>query len=83
MGRHPAVREVCVIGVPDPKWSEVGKAIVALKPGTTATPDELIAFCEGQLARYKLPKSIVFVDALPRNTLGKVNRGELKQKFSG
>ena len=83
MGRHPAIREVCVIGVPDPKWNEVGKAIVALKPGTTATPDELIAFCEGQLARYKLPKSVVFVDALPRNTLGKVNRGELKQKFSG
>jgi len=82
MGRHPAIREVCVIGVPDPKWNEVGKAIVALKPGATATPNELIAFCEGQLARYKLPKKLVFVDALPRNTLGKVNRGELKQKFS-
>jgi acyl-CoA synthetase (AMP-forming)/AMP-acid ligase II len=83
LGKHPAIREVCVIGVPDPKWNEVGKAIVALKPGTTATPDELIAFCEGQLARYKMPRSVVFVDALPRNTLGKVNRGELKQKYVG
>lgn len=83
LGKHPAIREVCVIGVPDPKWNEVGKAIVALKPGMTATPDELLAFCEGQLARYKIPKSVVFVEALPRNTLGKVNRGELKQKYSG
>lgn len=83
MSKHPAIREVCVIGVPDPKWNEVGKAIVALKPGMTATPEELVAFCEGQLARYKIPKNIVFVDALPRNTLGKVNRGELKQKYGG
>jgi acyl-CoA synthetase (AMP-forming)/AMP-acid ligase II len=48
-----------------------------------ASPHELIAFCDGQLARYKMPKSVVFVDALPRNTLGKINRGELKQKYSG
>jgi fatty-acyl-CoA synthase len=82
LSQHPAVREVCVIGVPDPKWNEVGKAIVALKPGTTATPDELIAFCDGKLARYKTPRNVVFVDALPRNTLGKINRGELKQKYS-
>ncbi len=82
LSKHPAIREVCVIGVADPKWNEVGKAIVALKPGTTATPDELIAFCDGQLARYKTPRSVVFVDALPRNTLGKINRGELKQKYS-
>ncbi len=83
LSKHPAIREVCVIGVPDPKWNEVGKAIVALKPGMTVTPEELIAFCDGQLARYKTPRSVVFVDALPRNTLGKINRGELKQKYSG
>ncbi|MEW5721362.1 MAG: hypothetical protein AB1817_22230, partial [Chloroflexota bacterium] len=82
LGKHPAVKEVCIIGVPDAKWNEVGRAIVALKPGTTATGDELLAFCEGQLARYKIPKSVVFVDALPRNTLGKINRGELKEKYS-
>ncbi|MGB8646949.1 MAG: long-chain fatty acid--CoA ligase [Anaerolineae bacterium] len=82
IGAHPAVQEVCVIGVPDPKWNEVGRAIVALKPGCQATPEELLAFCEGQLARYKTPRSVVFVAALPRNTLGKINRGELKQKYS-
>ena len=82
LSKHPAIREVCVIGVPDPKWNEVGKAIVALKPGMKATPDELVAFCDGQLARYKTPHSVVFVDALPRNTLGKINRGELKTKYS-
>ena len=80
---HPAIKEVCVIGVPDPKWSEVGRAIVALKPGASATPDELLAFCGGQLAKYKIPQRVVFVEALPRNTLGKVNRGELKEKYSG
>lgn len=83
LSQHPAVREVCVIGVPDPKWNEVGKAIVALKPGINATPDDLIAFCDGKLARYKVPRSVVFVDVLPRNTLGKINRGELKTKYGG
>ena len=83
LSKHPAIREVCVIGVPDPKWNEVGKAIVALKPGMNATSEELVAFCGGQLARYKTPRSVVFIDALPRNTLGKINRGELKSKYSG
>ncbi len=83
LGTHPAIKEVCVIGIPDPKWNEVGRAIVALKPGYQATPEELLAFCEGKLAKFKTPKSVVFVDALPRNTLGKINRGELKQKYSG
>ncbi len=81
LGQHPAVREVCVIGVPDPKWNEVGRVIVAFKPGMTATTEELLAFCEGKLARYKLPKSVVCVDALPRNTLGKIVRAELKAKY--
>lgn len=83
LGKHPAVREVCVIGVPDPKWNEVGRAIVALKPGATVSAEELLAFCEAQLARYKIPKAVVFVEALPRNTLGKVIRAELKERYSG
>ena len=81
LAQHPAVREVCVIGVPDPKWNEVGRAIIAFKPGMEASADELIAWCEGKLARYKTPKTIVRVDALPRNTLGKVVRAEIKAKF--
>jgi fatty-acyl-CoA synthase len=76
--QHPAVREACVIGVPDPKWNEVGRAIVALKPGAQAGEADLIAWCEGKLAHFKMPKSFVFVDALPRNTLGKINRGQVK-----
>jgi fatty-acyl-CoA synthase len=83
LGGHPSVREVCVIGVPDPKWNEVGRALVALNPGAQVTGEELLAFCEGKLARFKIPRSVLLVDVLPRNTLGKINRGELKQKYSG
>ncbi|MBL8058727.1 MAG: long-chain fatty acid--CoA ligase [Anaerolineales bacterium] len=81
LGAHPAVREVCVIGVPDPKWNEVGRAIVALKPEAAVTGAALLEWCAGQLAGYKLPKSVVFVEALPRNTLGKIMRGELKAQY--
>jgi fatty-acyl-CoA synthase len=81
LSQHPAVREVCVIGVPDEKWNEVGRAIVAFKPGMTATTEELLGYCEGKLARYKIPKSVVCVDALPRNALGKVVRADLKARF--
>jgi fatty-acyl-CoA synthase len=78
---HPAVKEVCVIGVPDPKWGEVGRAVVALHPGSTVSAEELMAWCEGRLARYKIPKSVVFTAALPRNTLGKVIRPEVKARY--
>jgi fatty-acyl-CoA synthase len=81
LSQHPAVREVCVIGVPDPQWNEVGRAIVALQPGARVAAEELLAWCEGKLARYKIPRSVVFVAALPRNTLGKINRGDLQQRY--
>jgi fatty-acyl-CoA synthase len=81
--QHPAVHMCAVIGVPDPKWGEVGKAIVVLKPGKHATEQELLDHCRANLAGYKVPKSIVFVDALPISSAGKILKRELRDKFSG
>ncbi|MDX1613102.1 MAG: AMP-binding protein, partial [Candidatus Promineifilaceae bacterium] len=78
---HPAVAEVAVIGVPHPRWQEVGRAVIAVKEDQELSEEEVIAFCQGKLARYKIPKSVVFVDALPRNDIGKVVKTELRQRF--
>jgi acyl-CoA synthetase (AMP-forming)/AMP-acid ligase II len=75
---HDAVLEVAVVGRPDEKWGEVPIAFVALKPDASATADELTEHCRGKLARFKVPKDIVFVDALPRNPSGKVLKRELR-----
>ncbi|WP_376793300.1 long-chain fatty acid--CoA ligase [Thermoflexus sp.] len=83
LAQHPAVQEVCVVGVPDPKWGEVGRAVVVLRPGHQVQPEALLAWCEGRLARYKIPKSVVFVEALPRNALGKILRAEVKARYGG
>ncbi len=80
--KHPAVHMCAVIGVPDEKWGEVGKACVVLKPGMTATEEELIAFMQQHLARYKVPKSVVFLDALPMSGMGKILKRELRERFS-
>ena len=78
---HPAVAEVAVIGVPHPRWQEAGRALVVLREGQTADEAALIAFCEGKLARYKIPKSVQFVDALPRTAAGKVLKRQLRERF--
>jgi fatty-acyl-CoA synthase len=80
--QHPAVAEVAVIGVPHPKWQEVGRAIVVLKQGHALSEEEVIEFCQGKLARYKIPKSVAFTDQLPRTAAGKVLKRELRQQFS-
>jgi fatty-acyl-CoA synthase len=80
--QHPAVAEVAIIGVPHPKWQEVGKAILVLKEDQSASAEEIIAFCQGKLARYKIPKSVDFVDVLPRTAAGKVLKRELREQFS-
>jgi fatty-acyl-CoA synthase len=79
--QHPAVAEAAVIGVPHPKWQEVGKAIIVVKEGRTLTEEEVITFCQGKLARYKIPKSVAFVEALPRTAAGKVLKRELRKEF--
>ena len=79
LARHPAVHEVAVFGVPHEYWGEVVHAVVALRPGEHASAEELIEFGAKTLSRYKEPKAIDFVDALPRNTAGKVLRRELRE----
>jgi acyl-CoA synthetase (AMP-forming)/AMP-acid ligase II len=80
---HPSVREVAVIGLPDPKWGETVKAVVVLEPGRRASSEELIAFCRERIAAYKCPRSIDFAPELPKSTVGKILRREVKKWYSG
>jgi acyl-CoA synthetase (AMP-forming)/AMP-acid ligase II len=78
--RHPAIREACVFGVPDPKWGEsVAAAVVASAP---VGADELVEHCRAHIASFKKPTRIEFVDALPKNAYGKVLRRELRERFA-
>ena len=76
---HPAVQEVAVVGVPDPKWGEVPKAFIVLKPGATATAEEIIQYRKENIARFKVPKAIEF-SALPKTATGKIMKYELRNK---
>ena len=80
---HPAVQEVAVIGLPDDKWGEAIAAIVALNEGAELTLEELRDFAGESLARYKLPSQLHFIDMLPRNPAGKVQKFKLKEQFDG
>ncbi len=77
---HPAVADAALIGQPDEKWGEVGLMVVQLKPGQTATEQELLQFCVGRLARFKIPKRAV-LDQLPYSPYGKVVKAELRDKW--
>jgi fatty-acyl-CoA synthase len=77
--QHPAVAECAVIGVPDETWGEVGRAYVTLRPGAEASEADLIGFLDGRLARYKIPKSVRFVEEFPRTGSGKVQKAKLRR----
>ncbi len=83
LAAHPAVSEVGVIGVPDEVRGQIAKAFVVLKADQTLSPEELLAFCKGKIATYKLPREIVIVSELPRTPTGKLLRRVLKQREPG
>jgi fatty-acyl-CoA synthase len=78
---HPAVAEAAVIGLPHPKWSERPLACVVLREGQTATKDEIITFLDGRVAKWWLPDDIAFVEEIPKTSVGKFSKKDLRTKF--
>jgi fatty-acyl-CoA synthase len=78
---HPAVLEAAVVGVPDSTWGEVPKALVILRPGQQTSEQELITFCRERMAHFKAPKSVEFVDGLPKTATGKIQKFALRETY--
>jgi len=78
---HPAVLEAAVVGVPDARWGEVPKALVVLKPQQHASEQEIITFCRDRMAHFKAPRSVEFIDVLPKTATGKVQKFALRDPY--
>ena len=78
---HPAIADVAVIGVPDDRWGETVKALIVLKPGAPPDAADIVAWTRGRIAHFKAPKSVDFVDVIPRNATGKILRRELREPY--
>jgi len=81
IGRHPAVAACAVIGIPSAEWGETVHAAIVLKPGQSATAEEVVAHCKSLIAGYKCPRSLAFVDTLPLSAAGKILKSELREPF--
>lgn len=81
--QHPAVLEAAVIGLPDERWIERVHALVVLKKDVSAGPDEIIRFCKERIAKYKAPRSVEFMESLPKNPQGKILKKDLRTKYKG
>ena len=83
LAEHPAVSEAAVIGLPHERWGEAVHAVVVTRPGAVITGSELTGYCSGRIASYKAPKSIEFAEALPRTTVGKIDKAQLRASRTG
>jgi acyl-CoA synthetase (AMP-forming)/AMP-acid ligase II len=83
LARHPDVLECAVIGIPSARWGESSAAVVVAKPGTSLDAGRVLAFFQGKLARYKIPRVVEFIDQIPRNPTGKVLKRLLRERFPG
>jgi fatty-acyl-CoA synthase len=80
MHEHPAVAEAALVGIPDEKWGEVGWAFIVVKPGQSLTEDELLAFCRERLAKFKVPRAVIFAETLPKTGMNKIDKKLLAEQ---
>ena len=79
---HSSISEVAVIGLPDDQWGEVVVAVIGLKEAKIVDKEEILDFCKEKLSGYKRPEKIIIVDKLPRNSMGKILKKDLRKKYS-